>query len=199
MVVWYLRNLAQTNISQSMQTSREDCTITVTSYGQTFLPLLVLPNNIVAHFAALCRIPICRNQFFLAAPLYCKMRTSSKHCQCPLTRPPFSSESRGYLWKTKSVRLSNARQAIAELRQLRGFFGLFRRTQDECKPNYNHVKDGSACRIYGSLAVKRITGISLTSRTSDPHHCLWLANLHKLRSYEHVTRYSQIFFRQAFP
>ncbi|KAF8271311.1 hypothetical protein EI94DRAFT_1878050 [Lactarius quietus] len=53
----------------------------------------------------------------------------------------------GYLWKTKSVRLSNARQAIAELRQLRGFFGLFRRTQDECKPNYNHVKDGKRATL----------------------------------------------------
>ncbi|KAF8260059.1 endoplasmic reticulum vesicle transporter-domain-containing protein [Lactarius quietus] len=51
----------------------------------------------------------------------------------------------------------SARKAIAESRQSRGFFDLFRRTQDLYKPTYNHVKDGSACRIYGSLTVKRIT------------------------------------------
>jgi hypothetical protein len=53
-----------------------------------------------------------------------------------------------------------ARQAVAESRKSRGFFaGLFkfRRSQDLFKPTYNYVRDGSACRIYGSLTVKRIT------------------------------------------
>jgi len=51
-----------------------------------------------------------------------------------------------------------ARQAIAESRKSRGFLsGLFRRSQDLYKPTYNYVADGSACRIYGSLTVKRVT------------------------------------------
>ncbi|KAI9456792.1 DUF1692-domain-containing protein [Russula earlei] len=51
-----------------------------------------------------------------------------------------------------------ARQAIAESRKSRGFLsGLFRRSQDLYKPTYNYVPDGSACRIYGSLTVKRVT------------------------------------------
>ncbi len=55
-----------------------------------------------------------------------------------------------------------ARQAIAESRKSRGFLsGLFRRSQDLYKPTYNYVPDGSACRIYGSLAVKKVTGIYL--------------------------------------
>lgn len=52
-----------------------------------------------------------------------------------------------------------ARQAIAESRKSRGFLsGLFRRSQDLYKPTYNHVPDGSSCRIYGSLTVKKVTG-----------------------------------------
>ncbi|KAN0133418.1 DUF1692 domain containing protein [Lactarius tabidus] len=51
-----------------------------------------------------------------------------------------------------------ARQAIAESRQSRGVLaGLFSRSEDLYKPTYNHDKDGSACRIYGSFSVKRIT------------------------------------------
>ncbi|KAN0133410.1 Endoplasmic reticulum vesicle transporter domain containing protein [Lactarius tabidus] len=34
---------------------------------------------------------------------------------------------------------------------------LFGRSQDLNKPNYNHHEYGSACRIYGSFSVKRIT------------------------------------------
>lgn len=51
-----------------------------------------------------------------------------------------------------------ARQAVAESRKSRGLLsGLFRRSQDLYKPTYNYVPDGSACRIYGSLTVKRVT------------------------------------------
>ena len=74
-----------------------------------------------------------------------------------------------------------ARQAIAESRKSRGFLsGLFRYSQDLYKPTYNHVPDGSACRIYGSLAVKRVTGTIF--RFVHPHPSsmlnLPLANLH---------------------
>ncbi|KAH9953432.1 endoplasmic reticulum vesicle transporter-domain-containing protein, partial [Lactifluus volemus] len=51
-----------------------------------------------------------------------------------------------------------ARQVVAESRKSRGFLsGLFRRSQQLYKPTYNHIPDGSACRIYGSLTVKRVT------------------------------------------
>ncbi|KAH9981895.1 endoplasmic reticulum vesicle transporter-domain-containing protein [Russula compacta] len=51
-----------------------------------------------------------------------------------------------------------ARQAVAESRKSRGFLsGLLRRPQSLYKPTYNYVPDGSACRIYGSLTVKRVT------------------------------------------
>jgi len=72
-----------------------------------------------------------------------------------------------------------ARQAIAESRKSRGFLsGLFRRSQDLYKPTYNYVPDGSACRIYGSLAVKRVTGMvtrfllvpAIHAPTSQPSH-----------------------------
>jgi len=76
-----------------------------------------------------------------------------------------------------------ARQAIAESRKSRGFLsGLFRRSQDLYKPTYNYVPDGSACRIYGSLTVKRVTGIyPCCVRLYLIHHSCGaslLANLH---------------------
>ena len=50
---------------------------------------------------------------------------------------------------------------IAESCQSRGILaGLFRRSEDTYKLAYNHDKDGSACRIYGSFSAKRITGTS---------------------------------------
>lgn len=76
-----------------------------------------------------------------------------------------------------------ARQAIAESRKSRGFLsGLFRRSQDLYKPTYNYVPDGSACRIYGSLTVKKVTGIyPCCVRLYLIHHSCGtslLANLH---------------------
>jgi endoplasmic reticulum-Golgi intermediate compartment protein 2 len=76
-----------------------------------------------------------------------------------------------------------ARQAIAESRKSRGFLsGLFRRSQDLYKPTYNHVPDGSACRIYGSLTVKKVTGTyPCYVRLYPIHHsrgASLLANLH---------------------
>ncbi|KAH9010098.1 hypothetical protein EDB83DRAFT_2530949 [Lactarius deliciosus] len=73
------------------------------------------------------------------------------------------------------------RRANAESRKSRGFLAdLFRRSQDLYKPTYNHVRDGSACRIHGSLAVKRIGGtppcdsnatlINASLISKPPHH-----------------------------
>jgi len=72
-----------------------------------------------------------------------------------------------------------AQQAIAESRKSRGFLSrLFRRSQDLYKPTYNYVPDGSACRIYGSLAVKRVTGMVPRFLLPYPSSMLPLANLH---------------------
>jgi len=51
----------------------------------------------------------------------------------------------------------DAQQAVAQTRKSRGMFAtLFRRSND-FRPTYNHKPDGSACRIYGSLTVKKVT------------------------------------------
>ncbi|KAI6035703.1 endoplasmic reticulum vesicle transporter-domain-containing protein [Pisolithus marmoratus] len=51
----------------------------------------------------------------------------------------------------------SARQAIAQSRKSRGLFSFLRRKQPEFRPTYNHRSDGTACRIYGSLSVKKVT------------------------------------------
>ncbi|KAI6110186.1 endoplasmic reticulum vesicle transporter-domain-containing protein [Pisolithus croceorrhizus] len=51
----------------------------------------------------------------------------------------------------------SARQAIAQSRNSRGLLSFFRRKQPEFRPTYNHRQDGSSCRIYGSLNVKKVT------------------------------------------
>ncbi|THH18969.1 hypothetical protein EW146_g2115 [Bondarzewia mesenterica] len=51
----------------------------------------------------------------------------------------------------------SARQAVSQSRNSRGLFSLFRRSTPAYKPTYNHTPDGSACRIFGSLDVKKVT------------------------------------------
>ncbi|KAL5526702.1 hypothetical protein ACEPAF_8427 [Sanghuangporus sanghuang] len=53
----------------------------------------------------------------------------------------------------------DARQAVAQSsRKSRGFFDtIFRRNPDKFRPTYNYKPDGSACRIYGSMSVKKVT------------------------------------------
>jgi hypothetical protein len=54
----------------------------------------------------------------------------------------------------------SARQAIAQSRKSRGFFSaVFRRGPPEFRPTYKYRRDksGSACRVFGSLEVKKVT------------------------------------------
>ncbi|PFH45459.1 hypothetical protein AMATHDRAFT_71676 [Amanita thiersii Skay4041] len=53
----------------------------------------------------------------------------------------------------------SARQVVAQSKTSRGLFDtiLRRRTEDGFKPTYNHQANGDACRIWGSLKVKRVT------------------------------------------
>ena len=60
----------------------------------------------------------------------------------------------------------SARQAVAQSRKSRGFFTFFKRVQPEYRPTYNHKPDGDACRIYGTLGVKKVTG---EHASSDPY------------------------------
>lgn len=62
----------------------------------------------------------------------------------------------------------SARQALSQSRKSRGFFDslLRRNSEPKFKPTYNHVPDGGACRIYGTMPVKRVTGTYLLVRLS---------------------------------
>ncbi|KZT51802.1 DUF1692-domain-containing protein [Calocera cornea HHB12733] len=54
----------------------------------------------------------------------------------------------------------SAQQMVREAKTRRGRIGIFdwlRRRQPEVfQPTFNHVQDGSACRVYGSMEVKRV-------------------------------------------
>lgn len=51
-------------------------------------------------------------------------------------------------------------QAVSQSRKSRGLFAwLFWNKKPSFKPRYNHRSDGGACRITGSLTVKRVTGM----------------------------------------
>ncbi|KAF8529896.1 endoplasmic reticulum vesicle transporter-domain-containing protein [Gautieria morchelliformis] len=58
--------------------------------------------------------------------------------------------------KQHSAMLS-ARQAVAQSRRSRGFFSFWRPSVPQFRPTYKHEPDGSACRVYGSLEVKKVT------------------------------------------
>ncbi|EIW83563.1 DUF1692-domain-containing protein [Coniophora puteana RWD-64-598 SS2] len=55
------------------------------------------------------------------------------------------------------AKMLSAQQAVSQSRKSRGFFSWFKRSKAEFRPTYNHQPDGSACRIYGTLAVKKVT------------------------------------------
>ena len=53
----------------------------------------------------------------------------------------------------------SVRQAVAQSRNSRGFFDvLLRRAANRYKPTYNYQPDGSACRVYGTITAKKVTG-----------------------------------------
>ncbi|KAH9838727.1 DUF1692-domain-containing protein [Rhodofomes roseus] len=52
----------------------------------------------------------------------------------------------------------SAQQAVAQSRKSRGLFStLFRGSNNQYRPTYNYQKDGSACRIYGTITAKKVT------------------------------------------
>ena len=53
----------------------------------------------------------------------------------------------------------SVRQAVAQARSSRGFFDvLLRRSGNEYKPTYNYQPAGSACRVFGTVTAKKVTG-----------------------------------------
>lgn len=64
----------------------------------------------------------------------------------------------------------SARQAIAQSRKSRGLLDtILRRDPPAFKPTYNYHPDGSACRIFGTVTVKKVTGKGLYSM--EITHC----------------------------
>jgi endoplasmic reticulum-Golgi intermediate compartment protein 2 len=57
----------------------------------------------------------------------------------------------------------SARKAIAQSRKSRGFFSIFWPTTPTYRPTYNYKSEGTACRVYGTLDVKKVTGEFLDS------------------------------------
>ncbi|KAG6844093.1 hypothetical protein H0H87_009883 [Tephrocybe sp. NHM501043] len=47
--------------------------------------------------------------------------------------------------------------AVAQSRKSRGLFSFFSRAKPSFQPTYKHEASGEACRVWGSLAVKRVT------------------------------------------
>ena len=78
---------------------------------------------------------------------------------CPLTFcQTLFDVSQATLLQEHTQALS-ARQAIAQSRNSRGFLDtILRRDSPAFKPTYNYLPDGSACRIFGTVTVKKVTG-----------------------------------------
>lgn len=74
----------------------------------------------------------------------------------------------------------SARQAVTQSRKSRGLLDtILRRDPPAYKPTYNYRPDGSACRIFGTVTVKKVTGkrVHLTNVTICSL-CSLPANLH---------------------
>ena len=63
-----------------------------------------------------------------------------------------------YIIFREHAKALSTRQAVRQSRKSRGFFDFFRRKPDLYKPTYNYQADGSACRVFGSVEVKKVTG-----------------------------------------
>lgn len=80
----------------------------------------------------------------------------------------------------------SARQAIAQSRKSRGFFdALKRNTQSEYKPTYNYQPSGTACRVYGTVPVKKVTA-NLHITTLGHGYASSMHVDHKLMNLSHV-------------
>jgi hypothetical protein len=66
--------------------------------------------------------------------------------------------------RDSKVSVSPQEVVSASKRSQRGLFSSFKKPQDPTfRPTYNHVPDASACRVYGTVAVKKVTGGCLST------------------------------------
>ncbi|KAG5641688.1 hypothetical protein DXG03_004435 [Asterophora parasitica] len=54
-------------------------------------------------------------------------------------------------------RALSVQQVVAQSRKTRGLFSFFRRAKPDFRPTYNHAASADACRVWGTLGIKRVT------------------------------------------
>ncbi|KNZ71699.1 ER-derived vesicles protein 41 [Termitomyces sp. J132] len=100
--------------------------------------------------------------------------------------------NQAYKFTSHSKALS-VQEAVSQSKKSRGFFAWLRRAKTGFQPTYTHESSGDACRVWGTLIVKRVTGdyFLFWSFNCSMTHFL-RANLHittlghGYASYEHV-------------
>lgn len=69
----------------------------------------------------------------------------------------------------------SVRQAVKQSRSSRGLFSFFSRSKDGFHPTVNYKSSGnSACRIWGSLEVKKVTGMHASNENRIGTHLIAL-------------------------
>jgi endoplasmic reticulum-Golgi intermediate compartment protein 2 len=100
-----------------------------------------------------------------------------------LDKPMISSEQPTHVlifvlnFSREHQRRLSTREIVAASRRSRGFFSLFKANRPQFKKTWNHTPDGSACRVYGSVSVRKLSGTF--------HHQLHLFKLIILRELSH--------------
>ncbi|KAG6841160.1 hypothetical protein C0991_001288 [Blastosporella zonata] len=56
----------------------------------------------------------------------------------------------------------SVQQAVSQSRKSRGLFSFFQRAKSITQPGYKHEASAEACRVWGTLAVKRVTEMNLS-------------------------------------
>ena len=81
----------------------------------------------------------------------------SSHCRLTVPQTLFDVGQATLL--QEHTQALSARQAISQSRKSRGLLDtILSRDPPAFKPTYNYRPDGSACRIFGTVTVKRVTG-----------------------------------------
>lgn len=77
----------------------------------------------------------------------------------------------------------SVRQAIAQSRNSRGLLdAILRRDPPPFKPTYNYRPDGSACRIFGTVTAKKVTGKRFL--LAENHRCAQTSLASELARYD---------------
>jgi uncharacterized protein (DUF2126 family) len=83
--------------------------------------------------------------------------------------PPHSINLYSISCRAHTETVENARQIVKQSKKSRGMFDtIFKRKKATFLPTYNFVPDGNACRVYGTLNVKKATGEWASNGLSTP-------------------------------